>query len=254
MAERRQGTARRRSSGGKGGSRSGGSRKKTSGGTKQATGSRPTQASKGTRKTPARTTATRKSAATEAPARAQLAPKSFEASALRAAARPPTPPPPAPVAPRRSGLGAGAPVFIGALLIAVAGVVTLIMILTSGDEENTTVDTSPPPAIALTPGEAGVTPDKAQPPAEPGSEPATRTASCEPIIGSGAANSGKTYAVTSSATDGDPAGCGEARSVLLSALNGGGTTIGEWSCTTDPSGPTIASCTSEGGRKILARG
>src|SRR5829696_8710965 len=193
MAEKRQDAAQRRSSGGKGGSRSGGGPKKTGRGINRATGPQPSQASKGPREAPAHTTATRKSAAKDPPAKARIAPKSFEAAALRAAAGPPTPPPPAPVAPRRSGLGA--PVFIGALL-AVAGVVALIMIVTSGDEENTTVDTTPP-ALTLTPGKTGGTPDKAQPPAEPAGEPATRTANCDPIIGSGPGNRGHSYAVTS---------------------------------------------------------
>jgi hypothetical protein len=257
MAEQRGDPAQRRSSGRKGSSRSTGARKKTSGGTKRATGARSSTASTAKRKAPARTTATGKSPAKK-PDKVKVAPKSLEAAALRAAAgpptpRPPSPPPPAPVSPRRRGLGA--PVFIGALLIAVAAVVALIMILTASDDENTTVDTtSTPPAIALTPSETGATQDKAQPPAEPAGEPTTRTASCDPIIGSGAANQGRSYAVTSTATDGDPAGCAEARSVLLAALNGGGTTIGDWRCTTDPNGPTIASCSSVGGRKIQAGG
>ena len=142
--------------------------------------------------------------------------------------------------------------MIGALLIAVAAVVALIMILSSGDDENTNVEATPPP-IALTPSEKDATPEEDQP-AGPASESATRTASCDPIIGSGATNQGRSYAVTSSATDGDPADCTEARSILLSALNGAGTTIGDWRCTTDPSGATIASCSSVGGRKIQARG
>jgi hypothetical protein len=255
MAEQRGDPIQRRSSGRKASSRSTGARKKTSGGTKRATGARSSKASTATQKAPARTTATGKSPAKK-PAKVEAAPKSLEASALRAAAGPPTPPlpsplSPAPVSPWRRG--PGAPVFIGALLIGVAAVVALIMILSGGDDENTTVDTTPPP-IALTPSETGATPDKSQPAAEPAGEPATRTASCDPIIGSGAANQGRSYAVTSAATDGDPAACAEARSILLAALNGGGTTIGDWRCTTDPNGTTIASCSSVGGRKIQARG
>jgi hypothetical protein len=81
-----------------------------------------------------------------------------------------------------------------------------------------------------------------------------RSAKCDPIIGSGSANSGKTYEVTSNAKDGDPAGCTEAHSVLLSALTGGGTTVGDWTCKTNPSGTTVATCTSNGGRSIQAAG
>jgi hypothetical protein len=125
----------------------------------------------------------------------------------------------------------------------------------ANDESAGIQTSSTPTAVALTPRETSTTPAQSPPPAAaPAPKPAIRTASCDPIIGSGSANSGHTYAVTSTATDGDPAGCGEAHSVLLSALNGGGATIGEWHCTTQPSGPTIASCTSPGGRKIQARG
>jgi hypothetical protein len=60
------------------------------------------------------------------------------------------------------------------------------------------------------------------------------------------------YPVTSYAPDGKPAGCDGARSVLLSALNGGETTVGAWSCATNPAGPTVATCTS-GARRIQAR-
>ena len=90
--------------------------------------------------------------------------------------------------------------------------------------------------------------------AAPPAKPVVRASKCDPIIGSGTANSGKTYAVTSSAKDGDPADCGEAHSVLLSALQGGGTTIGDWTCKTNPSGSVIATCTSTGGRSIRASG
>ena len=75
-----------------------------------------------------------------------------------------------------------------------------------------------------------------------------RSSAAEPL------NSGKTYAVTSSAKDGGPAHCGEAHDVLLSALQGSGTTIGDWTCKTDPSGDQVASCTSTGGRSIQAAG
>jgi hypothetical protein len=76
---------------------------------------------------------------------------------------------------------------------------------------------------------------------------------CDPIVGSGSLNGGKTYPVTSSASSGRPAGCGAAHSVLLDALSGGETTVDEWSCRTDASGDPIAVCHS-GSRTITARG
>jgi hypothetical protein len=136
---------------------------------------------------------------------------------------------------------------IGGLL---AAVVVVIVLITSGgdDDHNATVaDTTP----ATTPTIPAVTPPPA---ATPAAKPVVRTEKCEPIIGSGTANSGKSYAVTSSAKDGDPVDCGEAHNVLLSALQGSGTTIGDWTCKTDPSGNPIASCTSTGGRSIRASG
>jgi hypothetical protein len=60
-------------------------------------------------------------------------------------------------------------------------------------------------------------------------------------------------AVTSSAPGGRrPADCGEAHSVLLSALSGRATQVGGWSCKTDTGGNPIAVCRS-GGRTIQAR-
>jgi hypothetical protein len=131
--------------------------------------------------------------------------------------------------------GSPIPTIIGTLLLAAAGVIATILILGGGDDENAAVETQNTPGVSASPGGQ-----------------AQRMESCEPI-GGGTANGGKTYAVTSSAADGDPIGCAEARSVLLTALSGG-TTIGGWSCTTDPSAPTIVSCTSAGGRTIQARG
>ncbi len=136
----------------------------------------------------------------------------------------------------------------GGLLAAV--VVVIVLIATGGDNNNTTVaDTAP---AATTP--TATSPTVTAPAAAPAARPAVRAKKCDPIIGSGTANSGKTYDVTSAARDGDPADCGEAHSVLLSALSGGGTAVGDWRCKTDPSGATIATCTSTGGRKIAARG
>jgi putative inorganic carbon (hco3(-)) transporter len=90
--------------------------------------------------------------------------------------------------------------------------------------------------------------------AEPAGGLATATAQCDPIIGSGMANSGREYALTTFAPDANPIGCAKAESIILSALNSGGSTIGKWSCTTNPAGPTIATCTSVDGRKIEAGG
>jgi hypothetical protein len=144
---------------------------------------------------------------------------------------------------------------IAALLAAV--VVVIVVIAGGGDDDNTTVaDTNPattptvavPSATATSP--AVTTPSAAAPAA---AKPVVRTEKCDPIIGSGTANSGKTYDVTSSAKDGDPADCTEAHSILLSALSGSGTTS-DWNCKTDPSGSPIATCTSTGGRSIQASG
>ena len=88
--------------------------------------------------------------------------------------------------------------------------------------------------------------------AEPAGSLAAGSARCDPIIGSGMANSGRKYAVTTFARDGNPADCARAQSIVLSALNGGGPTIGEWRCTIEPAGPTIATCISADGAKIWA--
>ncbi|HEX3293751.1 MAG TPA: O-antigen ligase family protein [Solirubrobacterales bacterium] len=88
--------------------------------------------------------------------------------------------------------------------------------------------------------------------AEPAGSLAGETADCDPIIGSGMANSGRKYALTSFAPGGNPADCARAESIVLSALNGGSANIGKWSCTTNPAGPTIATCISADGAKISA--
>jgi hypothetical protein len=131
----------------------------------------------------------------------------------------------------------------------------IVVIASGGDDDNNPTVADTTPATIPTPtatGPALTTP--AAPAAAPAAKPVVRTARCDPIIGSGTANSGTSYAVTSSAKDGDPADCGEAHNVLLSALQGSGTTIGDWTCKTDPSGDPIASCTSTGGRSIQASG
>lgn len=88
--------------------------------------------------------------------------------------------------------------------------------------------------------------------AEPAVSLAAETADCDPIIGSGIANSGRKYALTTFAPGGNPADCTRAESIVLSALGGGSTEIGKWSCTTNPTGPTIATCISADGAKIWA--
>jgi hypothetical protein len=141
--------------------------------------------------------------------------------------------------------------------ILAAAVVVVVLIVSGGDDDNTTVaDTTPATTPAVTtPTAAATAPAGTTPSAvTPAAKPVVRSSNCDPIIGSGTANSGKTYEVTSTAKDGDPAGCGEAHSVLLSALQGGGTTIGDWTCKTAPSGSPVASCTSTGGRTIQATG
>ena len=145
---------------------------------------------------------------------------------------------------------------VAGLLAAV--VVVIVLIAGGGDDNNTTVaDTTPattPTLETATATSPPVTTPSAAAPVTPVGKPVVRSQKCDPIIGSGSANSGQTYDVTSSAKDGDPAGCGEAHSTLLSALQGGGTTIGDWTCKTDPSGNPVASCTSTGGRTIQASG
>ncbi|HET9121626.1 MAG TPA: O-antigen ligase family protein, partial [Solirubrobacterales bacterium] len=88
--------------------------------------------------------------------------------------------------------------------------------------------------------------------AEPTAGPAAKTTHCDPIIGSGMANSGRKYALTTSAPGGKPASCASAQSIILSALGEGASTTEGWSCTTNPVGPTIATCTSASGAKIWA--
>jgi pyruvate/2-oxoglutarate dehydrogenase complex dihydrolipoamide acyltransferase (E2) component len=149
---------------------------------------------------------------------------------------------------------------VAGLLAAV--VVVIVLIAGGGDDDNSTVaDTNPAttPSVAAptATSPAVTTPSAAAPtaaPATPVSKPVVRRENCDPIIGSGTANSGKTYDVTSSAKDGDPAACDEAHSTLLSALQGGGTSIDEWTCKTNPSGNPVATCTSTGGRSIQATG
>jgi len=168
--------------------------------------------------------------------------------------------------PRRGGFARW--FSVSALL---SGVVLVIIVIASGARENgnnatvadaiPTINTAPPaPAVESPPdttptitappvtAPAVKTPPAAAPPA-----PAQRTVKCDPIVGSGSLNGGKTYPVTSSASGARPTGCGEAHSLLLGALSTGGTTVSGWNCKTDTSGDPIAVCRS-GTRTILARG
>jgi hypothetical protein len=149
---------------------------------------------------------------------------------------------------------------LAAVLGLIAAVVVVIVLIASGgdDNNNASVANTTPATTPTVPAEtapAVTAPSAAAPAAAaPAAKPVVRTEKCDPIIGSGTANSGQSYAVTSSAKDGDPAPCGEAHDTLLSALQGSGTTIGAWTCKTDPSGDPVASCTSTGGRTIVASG
>jgi putative inorganic carbon (HCO3(-)) transporter len=127
-----------------------------------------------------------------------------------------------------------APLLTAAAMIAVAVSVAIGLTVAGGDDK---------------------APTQTSPPAEPAGGAVGSTVHCEPIIGSGPANSGKQYTLTSFDPGGSPIDCAKAQSILLTALNGGGdTAIGEWSCTTDPAGSTIATCTTIRGRKIQAGG
>jgi hypothetical protein len=75
-----------------------------------------------------------------------------------------------------------------------------------------------------------------------------RVRSCGPIFGGGTP-----YPVTSTARRGAPAGCGEAHSVLLQALNGGGSGAGGWRCARSSGTRMLEACSSAGGRRITAR-
>jgi hypothetical protein len=77
---------------------------------------------------------------------------------------------------------------------------------------------------------------------------AVRIRSCGPIF-----RGGTPYPVTSTASRGAPAGCGEAHSVLLQALNGGSADVGDWSCARSPGARRLEVCSSASGRRITAR-
>jgi putative inorganic carbon (hco3(-)) transporter len=130
--------------------------------------------------------------------------------------------------------GRRAPSFAAAIVAAVAACGAVVVLLTGNADRKTPAQTAPP--------------------AQPPGTLATRSVQCDPIIGSGVANSGRQYTLTLWASAGKPIGCDKAQSIVLSALSGGGTTQGEWNCSTNPAGPTIATCTSAGGETIRAEG
>jgi hypothetical protein len=152
---------------------------------------------------------------------------------------------------RRRSVGRWA--AVAGLLAAIVVVIVLIASGGSDDNNNTNVAATTPTATTPTP---TATAPSATPPAAvaPAAKPVVRTQRCDPIVGTGYVNGGRSYDVTSSAKDGDPAGCTEAHSVVLSALSGQATTVGDWTCKTNPGAATVATCTSAGGRSIQARG
>lgn len=139
-----------------------------------------------------------------------------------------------PPRPRQQRWRGRAPLVTAAMAIAVAACVAIALMVAGGGEETTPAQTPPPMDVA--------------------GKPAGSTAQCDPIVGSGMANSGKEYSLTSFAPGGTPIDCTRAQSIVLSALSGGGTKIGEWSCTTNPAGTTIATCISAAGGRIRAGG
>jgi hypothetical protein len=167
--------------------------------------------------------------------------------------------------PRRGGFGRW--LGVGTML---AGVVLVIVVIASGDNRANnatvadgipTITIAPAAPSALPAPQATLTaPAVKAPPAAPAKavrpaavRPAARTVKCDPIVGSGRLNGGKTYPVTSSASSGRATTCGEAHSVLLSALSRSATQVGDWNCSTDTSRDPIAVCHSSG-RTIQASG
>jgi hypothetical protein len=220
----------------------------------RAAKSRATKAStNGSPKTGARaaaTTSRRPPKPTRSPERRPAEQPVITASRARATSKAPT------LRPGRRRAALGRWFALAGTLVAVGVVIALIVSWandgnTSLRVSETTPTTTTPAgskprrAPAPTPAPAAAAP---APAAAAPAKPSARTLRCDPIFGGGVP-----HAVTSSARDGDPAGCGEAHSVLLTALNGGSTSVGGWRCTTRPNGQTLAACTSAGGRRILAR-
>jgi membrane protein involved in colicin uptake len=208
-----------------------------------------------TKKAPAKNAAAKKPAAKKAPAPAKGPIKT--AKIAKAEATAPS------LRPGRSRRRWGRVAAVVALLAA-AGVVIGLIAGGSGSDDNANVAQTTPTATspatnggtaAASAAPVATAPAVTPPPAAtPAAKHARQAASCDPIVGTGTVNGGKSYDVTSSASGSqDPAGCGEAHSVLLSALSSQSTSVGDWSCTTNPGGSTVAVCKS-GGRTIQARG
>ena len=141
----------------------------------------------------------------------------------------------APGRPSRQRRRGRLPLITAAMVVAAVAFGSVVVMVTGGGDKRTTVSSS-----------------SASPTPVPADNPAARAAHCDPIIGSGRANSGREYSLTSFARSGTPIECASAQSIVLSVLNGGGTRIGEWSCTTNPAGPTVANCISPAGGRIRA--
>jgi hypothetical protein len=138
---------------------------------------------------------------------------------------------------QRGGLGQW--LALAGTAVAVAVVVALLVSWPSHSTE--ALDTAPANPNAAAGSDSGAT-------APPAAKPNVRVHGCDPIFGGGVA-----HRVASSASDGAPAGCGVAHSVLLSSLNAGNDRVGGWHCVSRPNDRTLAACTSTGGRRIVAR-
>jgi hypothetical protein len=138
---------------------------------------------------------------------------------------------------------------IGALLALAA--VVLVLLITGGDDDGENVTIASTPTVTNPAATQVIQPPANTAPA-PKPAPAAKPTSlkCDPIVGNGTP-----YPVASSSKGGQPAGCEEARSVLIDALNSGKPTVDGWKCKTDldkAAGSVVATCTS-GAKTITAR-
>lgn len=136
--------------------------------------------------------------------------------------------------PGSRGGGLGQWFALAGAVVAVGVIVALVVSWPKGGNGTSSVSQTAHPRAAVQPAATA--------------NPVVRVRSCKPIFGGGVP-----HQVTSSARRGAPAGCGEAHSVLLAALNGGGTRVGEWRCQRSPGGRSLEACTSRGGRRIATR-
>ena len=146
----------------------------------------------------------------------------------------------------KRGAGVGQWFALAGTVVAVAVIVALVASWPSHGDRTLSVAETAPAADAATvaaPARAGSAPSAA-----PSAKRDVHVRSCGSIFGAGVP-----HRVMSSATAGAPAGCGEAHSVLLAALNGGGASVAGWHCARSPDGRTLEACTSAGGRRITAR-